>query len=126
MDQHPERRDSRRIIVGPDYTIRFVTKGRIFNNVRLTNLSAGGCFAVVGRGDATVFSQGTILEQLAIEHTDLQAAGITAEVRYVLGGAGPESFFDFTGLGIQFVSVSPEAKASLQAFVDRSCHLPGV
>lgn len=125
MDQHPERRDSRRIIVGPEFTIRFVAKGRVFNNVRLTNLSAGGCFAVVGRGEASVFAQGTVLEQLALEHPELQADGITAEVRYVLGGAGPDSFFDFTGLGIQFVSLPDKSKASLQDFVDRSRNLPG-
>jgi c-di-GMP-binding flagellar brake protein YcgR len=125
MEKHPERRDSRRIIVGPEYSIRFVVKGRVFNNVRLTNLSAGGCFAVVGRGDSAIFAQGTILEQLGLEHPDLEAEGITAEVRYVLGGAGPDSFFDFTGLGVQFVSVPATAKESLDAFVTRSQNLPG-
>jgi c-di-GMP-binding flagellar brake protein YcgR len=125
MEKHPERRDSRRIIVGPDYSIRFVAKGRVFNNVRLTNLSAGGCFAVVGRGDSAIFTQGTILEQLGLEHPDLKAEGITAEVRYVLGGAGPDSFFDFTGLGVQFVSIPTAAKESLDAFVTRSNNLPG-
>jgi len=125
MENHPERRDTRRIIVGPEHMIHFVVKGHPFQNVRVTNLSFGGCFAVVGQGDASLFVQGTILEQLAFEHPDLAGGGsITAEVRYVLGGSGGGAGFDFLGLGIQFLAVPPESKKVLADFVERSSSLP--
>jgi len=126
MNTHPERRDTRRIIVGPEHMIHFVVKGHPFRNVRITNLSVGGCFAVVGQGDAGLFTQGSILEQMAFEHPNLAGGPITAEVRYVLGGTGGGTGFDFLGLGIQFLSVPEDAHQSLLAFVDRSAHLPGV
>jgi c-di-GMP-binding flagellar brake protein YcgR len=124
MENHPERRDTRRIIVGSEYTIHFVVKGHPFRSVRITNLSFGGCFAVVGQGDATLFGQGTILEQLAFEHPDLAGGSITAEVRFVLGGPEGGSGFDFLGLGIQFLAVPSETKKALMDFVERSSDLP--
>jgi len=124
MENHPERRDSRRIIVGPEHTIHFVVKGHPFRNVRITNLSLGGCFAVVGQGDARLFVQGTVLEQMEFEHPHLLGGSITAEIRYVLGGSGSDTSFDFLGLGIQFLTVQPEIQKKLDDFVDRSAHLP--
>jgi c-di-GMP-binding flagellar brake protein YcgR len=124
MENHPERRDTRRIIVGPEHTIHFVVKGHPFQNVRITNLSFGGCFAVVGQGDASLFGQGTILEQLTFEHSDLTGGSITAEVRFVLGGSGSGTGFDFLGLGVQFLSVPAETKKALADFVERSANLP--
>jgi len=124
MENHPERRDTRRIIVGPEHSIHFVAKGHTFQNVRITNLSYGGCFAVVGQGDASLFTQGAILEQLTFEHPDLLGGALTAEVRYVLGGSGSGTGFDFLGLGIQFLSVPAETKKLLGDFVERSSNLP--
>ncbi|HNX93947.1 MAG TPA: PilZ domain-containing protein [Holophaga sp.] len=126
MENHPERRDSRRIIVGPEFTIRFVVKGHVFQGIRITNLSAGGCFAVVGSGDAKLFDQGTVMEGLAFENPQMHAEGITGEVRYVLGGSGSGTGFDFVGLGVRFVSIPESVSKVLQAFVVRSANLPGV
>jgi hypothetical protein len=124
MENHPERRDSRRVIVGPEHMIHFVAKGHVFRNIRITNLSKGGCFAVVGQGDAGLFEQGTILEQMGFEHPHLAGGVLTAEVRYVLGGSGSDSAFDFLGLGIQFLTTQPEIRKKLDDFVGSSSNLP--
>jgi hypothetical protein len=78
----------------------------------------------VAQGESSLFGQGTILEQLTFEHPNLTSGPITAEVRYVLGGGGDGSGFDFLGLGIQFLAVPAEAKKVLGDFVDRSSNLP--
>jgi c-di-GMP-binding flagellar brake protein YcgR len=104
--------------------IHFVVKGHPFQNVRITNLSYGGCFAVVGQGDSSLFAQNTVLEQLTFEHPELAGGSITAEVRFVLGGSGSGTGFDFLGLGIQFLAVPAETKKALADFVERSSNLP--
>jgi len=124
MENHPDRRDTRRIIVGPEHAIHFVVKGHVFRNVRITNLSCGGCFAVVGQGDASLFTQGTILEELYFEHSSLEGTPITGEIRYVLGGTGSGTGFDFLGLGVQFASVPEDTQLALADFVERSKHQP--
>jgi hypothetical protein len=52
MSSIADRRDTRRVIVGPEFSISFLLKGHAYRDVRITNLSHGGCFAMVGARDA--------------------------------------------------------------------------
>lgn len=114
-----ERRDNRRILVGADHTIRFLAKGHAFRNVRITNLSMGGCFATVREGDAGVFPKGTILEQFSFEHPDLPQSPFVAQVTFTLGGDPKQPRLDFMGLGIQFLQPPEDIRQGLAHFVDR-------
>ncbi len=111
-----ERRDSRRIIVGPDHTVRFLAKGHAFHNVRITNLSLGGCFATVRNNDSTLFHLGTLLERFTFEHSALCHSPFTARVTFILGG--PHQRMEFLGLGIQFLEPPTDVWTSLRAFIE--------
>ncbi len=114
-----ERRDSRRIVVGPDHTVRFWAKGHAFREVRITNLSLGGCFAMVSPRDAGLFPAGTLLEQFAFEHPDLPPEPFTAEVRYCLGSEAKDTPLAVLGLGIMFRALPPALEPRLKAHLER-------
>lgn len=120
MEHTPERRSNRRVIVGPDHTIRFVARGHAFQNVRITNISATGCFAMVSHRDAALFAQGTILEQFAFEHADLALDPLMAKVMYILGGSSDVATLDFIGVGIQFVGMNADTSKILEDFLASS------
>ncbi len=113
-----ERREQRRVFVGPDHTVRFSVRGHGYRNVRITNLSSGGCFATLLRADVALFIQGTLLEQFAFEHPDLPDRSFMAHVAYVLG-AEPGGDFDQMGLGIQFAAPPPEIQSALDLALER-------
>jgi c-di-GMP-binding flagellar brake protein YcgR len=114
METVPERRSCRRIVVGPEHAIRFQAKGRPFQNIRITNISSTGCFAMVGQHEVPWFEQGALLENFAFEHPALTTEPITARVMYVLGGA---DVLEFVGVGIQFVSMNVDSTRTLDAFL---------
>jgi PilZ domain len=120
MENCPERRSSRRVIVGPDHAIRFNAKGHSFRNVRVTNISINGCFAMVSQRDAALFAQGTLLEYFAFEHPDLVTGPITAKVMYTLCGASDMSALEFMGVGINFVSMDDDSMRVLEDFLDQN------
>jgi len=120
MEDRPERRSCRRVIVGPDHTIRFSAKGHSFQNVRITNLNGSGCFAMISPRDAPLFAQGTFLENFAFEHPDLTAGSIVAKVVYLLGTGSGAPSPEYMGMGIQFVSVDAAAGAKLERFLARN------
>jgi c-di-GMP-binding flagellar brake protein YcgR len=117
MASGSERRTKRRIVVGPEVTIRFQVKDFSFGSVRITNLSSCGCFATIGRADERIFQQGTLLEKFHFEHPDLAGDPILGKIAYVLGGGGG---LDLVGLGIHFASITPEMEAKLERYVDVS------
>lgn len=119
MAQLPERRTARRVIVGPEHTVRFQVKGHVFRNVRITNLSDQGCFAMVNQGHVTLFAQGTPLEDFAFEHPDLALSPILAKVRYVLGGTGDAAGFEFMGVGVHFAGMDEASARKLGEFLAR-------
>lgn len=119
MEQQPERRSSHRVIVGPDHTVRFQVRGHGFRDVRITNISSTGCFAMVSQHDSALFTQGAILEQFTFEHPDLPLGPLTAQVMYLLGGANEGSSLDFMGIGIHFVGLDDHANGILETFLDR-------
>lgn len=117
MEHHPERRACRRVIVGPDHTIRFNVKGHSFREVRITNISLTGCFAMVSQRDSALFAPGTPLEHFAFEHPDLALGPLTAKVMYLLGGPSEQASLDFMGVGIRFVGMDANATRILEDFL---------
>ena len=118
MSTYADRRDTRRIIVGPEFGISFVLKGHDYQDVRLTNLSAGGCFALVGARDARLFERGAVLENLILLHPELPKAPIIAAVSYVLGGRPGNDPMEFVGIGIQFLGMDDSARQALDTWID--------
>ncbi len=113
-----ERRDARRLFLGPEHTIRFLIKGHPFREVRITNLSLGGCFAMVSQRNRELFAQGAILEQLGFEHPDLPEGPITAQVRFAIEAPAEEPDLAFLGIGISFVVLAPEIREHLAVFLE--------
>lgn len=117
MDLSADRRDTRRIFLGTDHTIRFLVKGHAFQNVRITNVSLGGCFAMVSRRDHALFTQGSVLEQLSFEHPNLPLGPLTAQVCYAIGTQSEEPLLEFLGIGIHFLSMPEDTQQRLRVFM---------
>ena len=118
MSSFADRRDTRRIIVGPEFGISFTLRGHSYRDVRITNLSTGGCFALVGARDARLFERGSVLEGLVLMNVELPKAPIMAAVSYVLGGRPGPDPMEMIGIGIQFLGVPDEAQEALDTWVD--------
>lgn len=118
MSTYADRRDTRRIIVGPEFGISFTLKGHAYQEVRITNLSTGGCFALVGVRDARLFERGAVLEGLVLMHPELPKAPLIAAVSYVLGGRPTADPLEMVGIGIQFLSVPEDAQHALDTWID--------
>jgi len=118
MDPSPDRRDSRRIFLGPDHSIHFLLKGHAFHEIRITNVSLGGCLAMAPLSDRSLFTQGAILEQLGFDHPDLPRGPITAQIRYAFGTPSEQPGLEFIGIGISFVAMSQEIRERLSVFME--------
>jgi hypothetical protein len=119
MSTYTDRRDTRRIIVGSEFGISFTLKGHGYQDIRITNLSTGGCFALVGVRDARLFERGVVLESLMLLHPELPKAPIIAVVSYVLGGGRPTGEpMERVGIGIQFLGMDDAAQWALNTWVD--------
>jgi hypothetical protein len=118
MSSYADRRDTRRIIVGSEFVISFTLKGHSYRDVRITNLSVGGCFALVGARDARLFERGAVLEGLILSHPELPKAPIIAVVSYVLGGRPAADPMEMVGIGIQFLGMDDDAQRALDTWVD--------
>jgi hypothetical protein len=117
MSTFADRRDTRRVIVGPEFGISFTLKGRPYAQVRITNLSLGGCFALVGAREARLFERSSVLENLVLLHPELPKAPILAAVSYVLGGRPGAEPMEYVGVGIQFMSMEDETQEILDTWV---------
>lgn len=117
MSTFADRRDTRRVIVGPEFGISFTLKGHAYSEVRITNLSTGGCFALVGVRDARLFERGAVLEGLVLLHPELPKQPIIAAVSYVLGGRLAADPLEMVGIGIQFLGMDDEAQVLLDTWV---------
>jgi hypothetical protein len=118
MSTYADRRDTRRIIVGPEFAIAFTLKGHNYRDVRITNLSTGGCFALVAGRDARLFERGAMIEGLVLLHPELPKAPFLATVSYVLGGRPGGDPLQMIGIGIQFLGVPDAAQEALNTWVD--------
>jgi hypothetical protein len=115
-----DRRDTRRVIVGPDHAISFTLKGYSYHDVRITNLSMGGCFALISARDARLFMRGAALENLILLNPELPKEPMIATVSYVLGGRPGQEALDPVGVGIQFLCMEERARESLATWIEAS------
>jgi len=119
MEQPSERRSCRRVLMGAEQTIRFKAKGHAFRNVRITNISSTGCFAMVSQRDAALFAQGAFLEDFAFEHPDLAMGPVLAKVMYTLGSPSEVADLEFMGVGIHFASMDGVSTQRLEDFLSQ-------
>ncbi len=118
MSSFADRRDTRRVIVGPEFGISFTLKGHAYAEVRITNLSLGGCFALVGVRDARLFERSAVMENLVLLHSELPKAPIIAAVSYVLGGRPGAEPMEYVGVGIQFLGMDDTTQQLLDTWLD--------
>lgn len=102
--------------MGNDVTISFRVKQTNYREVRITNLSAGGCFATLAQADSSAFTHGTRLEDFQFCHPDLAGPPFDAQVAYILGGG---EAFEHLGLGIHFPPLVPSLALALAGFIDQ-------
>jgi c-di-GMP-binding flagellar brake protein YcgR len=120
MDAYADRRSKVRIIVGDDVTIRFRNKQTDYQDIRITNLSADGCFATLPRSENSHFRQGSLLEDFSFGTADLFGPPFSAKVAYVLGGnGGGRGGLELIGLGIHFLGMTPEMAGMLADYVEK-------
>ena len=115
-----ERRDNRRINLGPGHTIRFKVGGVSLKEVRIANISGSGIFAIVDQSEAHLFEMGTILEDLVLDHPMLPKGRIRAQVVYQLGSPPQAPPMAFVGMGLHFIEMAPETQEALNNFVAAS------
>ena len=119
------RKDTRRLALGPGFTIRFQAQGRTLE-VPILNLSYGGCFTLVPFKDARHFDRGVPITELQLLHPDLPKGTFTCQVAYTLGGTAGMGHMDQVGMGIQFLEVDPITQRALQAWLDREWDRKGL
>ncbi len=120
MADFAERRDNRRIALGPGHHIRFKVGVRSFKDIRIANISGSGIFALVDQSEAQHFEKGTVLEDLALDHPLLPKGRIRAQVVYLLGNSPQLPAMGFIGMGLHFLDMPSETQASLNLFVAAS------
>lgn len=119
MHNHAKRRNTR-VITGPEFAISFTLKGHDFRDIRIMNLSMGGCFALLGARTARFFLPGATLDDLKVLHPELPLGPITATVAYVLGyGPGGEAT-DQVGMGLQFLSMDAPSRRALETWMEKA------
>ncbi|MBI3131003.1 MAG: PilZ domain-containing protein [Acidobacteria bacterium] len=113
-----QRKDARRLALGPGFSIRFTVQGRALETP-LLNLSYGGCFTLVPFRDARHFERGVVLVDLQLLHPGLPKALIQCQVAYTLGGTSGIERMEQVGMGIQFMEMDPVARMALQSWLDQ-------
>lgn len=109
-------RKYRRISVGEDHRIQFTLGDLDFTDIRITNLSAEGCFALIQGLYKNRVRVGTILNSLTLEHPDLPSTPITARIARIVPGLTEVTENDI-GLGVQFLSTSEQFTQWVDAYV---------
>jgi c-di-GMP-binding flagellar brake protein YcgR len=110
------RREFRRIPVSHDHTVRFRLRGKLHEGVRIANLSAGGCFAILVPESTITIREGTILVDFTLEHSELPSTSIVAKIVRVVNGLAEITENDI-GLGILFLSTSARFTDSVESYV---------
>ena len=73
---------------------------------------------MVPQRDRSLFAPGAVLEQLIFEHADMPRGPITAQVAYAIGAQSEQTRLQFMGIGINFVTMSPEVREHLTVFLE--------
>lgn len=108
--QHP------RLEVGPEQTAAFAVGKMTFDGVRITNLSAKGCFLVIENQWGPLFYEGAILFDFRLEHADLPSIRISAKIMRVVRNLKQLSEDDL-GLGVLFLSESRQFMDQVDEYV---------
>jgi c-di-GMP-binding flagellar brake protein YcgR len=90
--------------------------GKVHERVRIANLSAGGCFAILVPESITTIREGTILVDFTLEHSELPSTPIAAKIVRVVNGLAEITENDI-GLGILFLSTSTKFTESVDSYV---------
>ncbi len=120
-----QRKDTRRLALGPGFSIRFLSQGRPLE-APILNLSYGGCFTLVPFREARHFDRGTPVTDLQLLHPDLPKGLLQGQVAYTLGGASGLERMEQVGMGIQFLNVDPVTQRAIQAWLDREWDKKGL
>lgn len=107
----------RRVQVGPEYTIQFTAGGKEFRAVRITNISAQGCFAVMEHQRGRHLYEGAILVDFALEHRDLPGTRVSAKVVRMVDHLAEVSDNDI-GLGVKFLTSSSRFCEQIDSYVN--------
>jgi hypothetical protein len=106
----------RRLPVGPEYTIQFTVGGNPYQHIRITNLSAQGCFAVMERRQGQRLYEGAILVDFALEHQDLPSTRVSAKVVRMVDPVAEVNDNDI-GLGVKFLTSSSRFCEQIDSYV---------
>ena len=109
-------RQYRRISVGPEHTVQFSMGGKEFISIRITNLSAQGCFMVIEGALGKTFYEGAFLSNFTLLHVDMPSTPIMARIVRVVNHL-TEISEDDMGLGVQFLTQAPSYMEWIDAFV---------
>jgi hypothetical protein len=121
-----QRKDSRRLALGPGFAVRFEAAGKPLEQLPMLNLSCGGCFCLVPFREARHFERGVALANLRLVHPELPQGGIQAQVAYTLGGNVAMEHMEQVGMGVQFLEMDPVTRAALQGWLDREWEKRGL
>ena len=116
MNTHDHRRDTR-IVTGPEFTISFTLNGHDFREVRIMNLSVGGCLVLLGGRTARFFMPGANLDNLVLLNPALPSTPIRATVTYVLGYSPTDEVTDQVAMGLQFQALDAPTRQALETWV---------
>lgn len=112
-----QRKDARRLALGPGFSIRFLVQGRPLETP-LLNLSYGGCFTLMPFREARHLERGVAVVDLQLLHAELPKSLIQCQVAYTLGGTAGMERMEQVGMGIQFMDMDPVARMALQGWLD--------
>ncbi|HJV91305.1 MAG TPA: PilZ domain-containing protein [Holophagaceae bacterium] len=112
-----QRKDARRLALGPGFSIRFVVQGRTLETP-LLNLSYGGCFTLVPFRDARHFERGVAIADIQLLHGGHPKGLIQGQVAYTLGGTSGMEHMDQVGTGVQFTEMDGVTRMALQSWLD--------
>ncbi len=119
------RRHAHRLNVGTGFSLRFFIMGEAFEDIRVTNLGAGGCRVELNPELAELLQKGTRLHNLAFCHPELPDTPVLAEVVYLLG---KQSLLKGTSgqgrkvmAGLKFIHPAPEFEEALADYVEARC-----
>jgi hypothetical protein len=121
-----QRKDSRRLALGPGFAVRFEAAGKPLEALPMLNLSYGGCFCLVPFREARHFERGVAIANLSLIHPELPLGRIQAQVAYTLGGNAAMDHMEQVGMGIQFTEMEPLTRASMQTWLDREWEKRGL
>jgi hypothetical protein len=110
-------RACRRIATGPEHTVRFRVRNREFPAIRILNLSAQGCLAVLPLAEGADLGVDTALADFRLGHPDLPGRPFAARVARVVHGGTEGIASGDVGLGIQFLTHSQAFRDWIDAFV---------